>query len=197
VGRSALTQAPSNRNDKRSSGLDVCSCLQNANQCLDSQSCSDKTGVLATLCNWNAGRTFGTCPECAGITTAIYEGDAIAGEIIAQFDELATTVATSVPVLVSDIASVVFHLGSKPNSYTVDVTLSAGVVSADVAYNKMVYQLSRIFDVTPGTFSWAPVSAKRQTSTIELTVIDEDQSSGASALFVPLGLVLVMIQTFF
>jgi hypothetical protein len=181
---------------KRSSGLDVCSCLINVNGCLDGQTCASKDDILSTLCNFNFGRTFGDCDACQGYTAAISDTPAIAGEIIADFDALSSSLASAIPLLVPEIDTVTFSPGSADNTYTVEVTLASGIVSGDLAYNKLVYQLSRIFDVVPGTFSWSPMTKRQTSSMIELIVVDEEDYSGASALLAPLSLIVLLLQFF-
>jgi len=145
------------------------------------------------------GRAFGDCQACDGYTATVADMPAIAGEIIAQLDIFSPSLASAIPLLVPEIEAVSFSTGDADNVYRVEVTLSSGVVAGDLAYNKMVYQLSRIFDVVPGTFSWEPVSAtKRQTTnTIDLIVLDEEATSGASVLFAPMAMVVVLLLSLF
>jgi len=186
-------QQQSGRNVKRQT-YDVCSCLTAAQQCLSSTSCATETSLVGELCNWNFGRTFGSCSICTSLAS-VSESPATAGDILYAIGAMSSSISEAIPLVVTEISSVSFTTGATGNTIIAEITLAPGVVSDALAYNKLVYQLSRLLDVYPGTISWSN-SAKRQTGSILLTVVDEPSTSGSSSLFLSLTLVLALIQVF-
>jgi len=156
--------------------------------------------MLDELCNWNMGRTFGDCTACSSLGVQPSEELVTSVEIQVAFENLYPSIAEAIPLLVSDISAVTITYDDTNDVFLADVTLASGVVASDVAYNKMVYQLSRIFDVYPGVITWNSVTSKRQSSNvIAITVLDEyDPSSSSSALFASsFGLIVVLFNVLF
>jgi hypothetical protein len=153
--------------------------------------------MMYELCNWNFGRTFGDCSACEGLTEFIDDSEATAGDLVYGFETMARSIEDAIPKLVSEISSVTFTAGSYENTFNAEVTLTGGVVSTDLAYNKMVYQISRILDVFPGTISWTTVSTKRQANSIVIELMDEVTAASSGLLVVPFGLLVVLMQVFF
>jgi hypothetical protein len=153
--------------------------------------------MMYELCNFNFGRTFGDCNACEGITEFIDDTDATAGDLVHGVETMARSLENAIPRLVSEISSVTFTAGPTENSFNAEVTLAAGVASTDLAYNKMVYHLSRILDVFPGTISWTTVSTKRQANTIVIELMDEVTAASSGLFVVPFGLLVVLMQVLF
>jgi len=163
---------------------------------MQNKDCSSSHLVLDTLCNWNFGRTFGACSACAGLAV-VSDDDATAAVVLDAFESMSPSLEDALPKLVSELVSVSFAEGPGPNSFVADVTLAAGVVADDIVYNKIVYQLSRIFDVRPGVISWSTEAKRQASNTILLTVVDEAVPSASSSLYLScLGLLLLLINVF-
>jgi len=166
---------------------DTCPCLGAALSCLQSTSCSSSSStVLDSLCSWNYGRLFGSCSQCSGLTQP-GDGFATASDLMARWQEYEPSLSAAIVSLVPQISAISFS----PNggtSFLADVTVTAGVVDTTSVYNQLIYQMSRIFDVYPGTIQWStvPASGKRQTpNQIIVTFYDEQLPSSHALAFAP------------
>jgi len=182
VGRESLNGVRT----KRQSGLSVCSCFDQSIQCLTASSCASKSVVLQGLCSWDSGRVFAGCDACSGLGISASNAPTTSGLIQTAFDAMYPSIAQAIPLLVPSISSISVTYDETNDVYVVDVTLAPGVVAYDTAYNQLVFQLSKIFDVYPGVISWSAVSAKRQTSnSINIKIVNEDNfTSSSTTLFV-------------
>jgi len=107
--------------------------------------------------------------------------------LITRIQEYQPSLSAALVQLIPQISSISFA-SDGDSSLTTGVTLAPGVVDYDSVYNQIVYQLSQIFDLYPGTISWSTVSAgKRQISNqqIVLNFYDEVTPSSPGMVFVP------------
>jgi len=185
------------RFEKRTS--QVCTCLDSTVSCLQSSSCTSST-VVDSLCNWNYGRMFGSCTPCSGLVQSS-DGLATSSDLMSAFQEYQVSLSSALVQLVPQISS----FSASPNGASTllaDVTLAPGIVASDEAYNQIVYQLSHLFDLYPGTITWSDVPAgKRQTANqIILNFYDEQvPTSGSNPAFAPLvllGLIACLLRLF-
>lgn len=198
VDRSAVNRAAVYRAavDKRAVSP-ICGCLDSVLSCLNSGSCSQSQNtVLESLCNWNFGRLFGDCSSCSTLVQSSSDL-ATASELVARVQEYEPSLASALVQLVPEITSISFS-PKDASSLSASVTLASGVVAPDQAYNQIVYQLSHIFDVYPGTIAWSAPSAKRQISNQQIVInfYDEPLPSSSASVFVPV-VVSVIITCLF
>jgi hypothetical protein len=150
---------------------------------------------VVTLCNWNLGRTFGDCEACVGYVERSSVDDVMyAGEVMDAFESMVPSVEDALPKLISELVSVSFSAGPEDYTFSAEVTLASGVIADDLVYNKIVYQLSRIFDVYPGVISWSTSAKRQSTHTIVLHVADEPTSTSSSLYLSSLGLILLLVN---
>jgi len=185
AGRSPIFQEIARVAEQKRATSQVCDCLGNVLSCLQTGSCPEPP-VLDSLCNWNFGRLFGTCGSCSGLVQSS-SGLASPTDLITRIQEYQPSLSAALVQLIPQISSISFA-SDGDSSLTTGVTLAPGVVDYDSVYNQIVYQLSQIFDLYPGTISWSTVSAgKRQISNqqIVLNFYDEVTPSSPGMVFVP------------
>jgi len=97
-----------------------------------------------------------------------------ATQLLTRFQEFLPALSEAIEKLVPEVTSITFSIDSSTSVFA-DVTLAPGVVASDQVYNQVVYELSHIFDVYPGTITWDTVATgKRQTpNRIVISFADE------------------------
>jgi len=117
---------------------------------------------------------FGTCDACSGLVSQSLSDLTSASSIISRIQSVEASLTNGIVSLVPEISAISFSYDSSSRNLYADITLSSGVLDVDTVYNKLTYELSRIFDVFPGTIAWSTVPAgKRSSNTIVIDVYDE------------------------
>jgi len=113
---------------------------------------------------------------------------------MSRWQEYAPSLSAAISAAVPEISSLSFS----PNGATTllaDVTVAPGVVDTTSVYNQLIYQMSHIFDVYPGTIQWTTVAAsgKRQAPTqIIVAFYDEQLPSSPAMSFVPVIMAVLL-----